>query len=244
MTAPTQVIVNSTLIMIFGSILSFLSAWFWFAKNAAVARAKTIADEQVKTLERLKELETKLALINQAIIPISTAFQAILIKELTHFHTPEMDALLVKLGPPNTLSATDMERLEVLLVERAKDMAPKISASERDAACILPVIIKRAQKESDLLANAEVSKVKLVTVSTLVGSLNFTQNSSQRSSPGRRAEDALKIIDDHVAPNQQAEVSLKKIEQNTAASAEVLKKIEERAASKLVTTVVEKSKEK
>ena len=110
-------------------------------------------------------------------VPISTAFQAILIKELTHFHTPEMDALMAKIGPPNTLTVVEQERLAVLLNERMKDMGPLISDSERDAARILPAIMKRAKIEQNVITGAEETKVSLVSVAMVVGVPNVkTEN--------------------------------------------------------------------
>jgi hypothetical protein len=104
--------------------------------------------------KRLVAMETKLALVDAAVIPIATAMQAILIKELTHFHTPEMDDLLIKVGPPNTLTEDEQARLIVMLQERTKDLGEEISPSERDAAFIFPIVMKRAAAEQSTLKSA------------------------------------------------------------------------------------------
>ncbi len=109
---------------------------------------KKKVDEEAKALRlRVTELEIKLAGINQVFVPISAAFQAILIKELTHLHTPEMDALLVKLGPPMILTELEMERLGTLLLERERDMHEEIDDLERDAALMLPLVMKRVKAD-------------------------------------------------------------------------------------------------
>lgn len=98
---------------------------------------------------KIIELEKQLALIAASVVPISTAFQAILIKELTHMHTPVLDALLAKVGPPSSLTEDETEEMAQLLKERALDMGDQISSSERDAAIMLPMVIKRAKIELD-----------------------------------------------------------------------------------------------
>jgi uncharacterized protein YfkK (UPF0435 family) len=177
----TQAMVNSLGLLLFGTALSFATAWFWKTKDAAVQKARVLAEENTKLASRVTEVETKLALVNQAVIPISTAFQAILIKELTHFHTPEMDALLVKVGPPNTLTDAEAERLATLLIERTRDMGPQISDAERDAATILPAVMKRARVEADVLDSAEALRLKLVTVATVIGVPGETANNASHS---------------------------------------------------------------
>ncbi len=119
-------------------------------------------DEEAKALRfRVTELEVKLAGINQVVVPISAAFQAILIKELTHLHTPEMDALLVKLGPPITLTKTEMERLSMLLIERERDMHEEIPDSEREAALMLPLVMKRVLADENRINKIEIMTVRV-----------------------------------------------------------------------------------
>lgn len=164
--AENRGVLNSLSIMTVGGVFSAISTWLWVQRNSAIK-----AREGVQL--RLIELEKKAALIDQAVIPISTAFQAILIKELTHFHTPEMDKLMERIGPPNILDEAEEKRLEVLLQERTRDMGPMISDSERDAAIILPIIMKRARVEQAVLTAAEELKIKLVTVAAVVAIPNL-----------------------------------------------------------------------
>jgi hypothetical protein len=149
-------VINGALIFLSAS-LAFFTTVFFNSRKEAREREK-----------RLVALESQLALVNAAVVPISTAFQAILIKELTHFHTPEMDALLVKIGPPNVLTEDERDRLAVMLIERTEDLGSEISSSERDAAHILPAVMKRAQAEQDTLQLASRLKLKLLTIAEVI----------------------------------------------------------------------------
>jgi len=169
MDIATRTLLTAAGLLVFGAILTFLSTWFWWQRKIVAEKADKLAEENVKVLARLAELESKLALVNQAVVPISNAFQAILIKELTHYHTPELDALLQKIGPPNTLTPEEVERMTKLLEERTGDMGPEITEQEREAAHILPFIVRRAQTEADTLNSADVLKLKLVTVAAVIG---------------------------------------------------------------------------
>src|ERR1700693_2290950 len=84
---------------IVASTLSFFGAMFWSHKrNKAVMteeRAVAIAAKEA----RIVELERQVALLGLTVQPLSAAFQAILIKQLSHFHTPRIDLLLSKIGP-------------------------------------------------------------------------------------------------------------------------------------------------
>lgn len=143
------------LMAIFSAVITFGAAWFWFTRNRETATAKAIAD-------RLAALESKAAVTEQAIMPISTAFQAILIKQLTHYHTPELDALLAKLDP-YTLSDEEEVRFYHLLEERTRDMGSAIDESERNAAKMLPFVIKRIKEETDLASKVALQIVVVPT---------------------------------------------------------------------------------
>lgn len=157
-------------LMLAGSAVSFLFALYWFKRNQASLRAEqerlARATVDKEREDRLLALEKQLSLLGQAVMPISTAFQAILIKELTHFHTPVMDALMAKVGPPSTLTAAEETELIAALEQRTQDMATEISDSERDAAKILPLVMKRAKLEA-LALQPEDTRLKLVTFQQL-----------------------------------------------------------------------------
>jgi len=158
-------IFTSVALLLLGALLTFLATKYWKHRDAEdlAVRQKAAAHDAV--VNRLVEVERQLALVGQAVLPISTAFQAILIKELTHMHTPRMDELLAKIGPPSTLTEKEETELADGLAQRAMDMGDMISASERDAALILPLVIKRAKAESAALALGDPTTLRLVTVS-------------------------------------------------------------------------------
>ncbi len=104
---------------------------------------------------RLLRIETSLAVIDEKVLPISTALQAILVKELTHYHTPVMDELMTRIGPPSTLSEAEELQLTQALLERTLDMGQLISPSERDAAFILPAIMRRAKVECQMMQDVQ-----------------------------------------------------------------------------------------
>jgi len=154
-------------------ILGFIASWFWYNRSA---RAKLKDKKELKDKEvmgRIVELEKQLSTLKATVVPISSIYQAILVKELTHFHTPKMDDLLVKLGPPNILTDDEVDELAIALKERAEDMGSKISASERDAAIILPYVVKRANTEIAALAHGGNVNAAFVVV-TMVNDGNNT----------------------------------------------------------------------
>lgn len=146
-----QSTINSVGLVVFAASLTFMASAFWNRRNRRELEDKIKKDAEAAVGARLTELENKLAILNQAVVPISAAFQAILIKELTHFHTPELDGYLSKVGPPSRLTLVEEERMLLLLDERAKELNGDIPESERDAAVMLPMVMKRAKLEVDAL---------------------------------------------------------------------------------------------
>ena len=165
----SEAMLNSIGLLVIGSLLSLAIALYMFRRSAVLQEAQVIAADHQRTLARVAELEVKLAMVNQSVVPLNMAMQAMLIKELTHYHTPEMDSLMQKLGPPNILTDPEETRLSILLEERTRDMGPTISPSERDAALILPAIVKRAKAEAETLAGAEAIKLRMITIAAVVG---------------------------------------------------------------------------
>jgi hypothetical protein len=166
---PPQAMLNSVFIVVLTAGLGFIAARYWFLKNQAIAavkaaeeEARRIKDEHDKLVERVRELESEHKLVKAAVVPITTAFQSLLIKQLTHLHTPVMDALLAKIGPPNTLTEEEAEELKVLLAERVKDMADVIPDSESRAARILPDVMVLAKIEQTDIAQDSMLKIVAV----------------------------------------------------------------------------------
>ncbi len=139
----TETWINSLAIAFFGAVLSLFAGLLLYYLAGRQKAAAILAAANVRLVDRVNDLERQLSAVNQAVVPISAAFQAILVKELTHFHTPEMDGLMAKLGPPFTLTEVEAKRLGVLLEERQRDMNDQISDAERDAAQMLPLVMRR-----------------------------------------------------------------------------------------------------
>jgi len=143
---------NSIWLALLSAALTFIGSWYWFNRNIARRMMEAHESEDARAHARIAELEKTVALLSQAMLPVSAAFQAILVRELTHFHTPVMDKLLEKLGPPYTISPAEEVQLRALLVERAAEMDGLLTESEREAAIMLPMVIKRVKTENAFIA--------------------------------------------------------------------------------------------
>jgi hypothetical protein len=146
-------------LLVAGTALTFMTSWYWVQRADDQRTEEKVAAARAEMQKRITELEKQLELVRQSVVPISTAFQAILIKELTHYHTPVMDALMVKLGPPYTLSEAEERELIAALEQRTRDMGELISPSERDAARMLPLLMKRVSRERSVDINTLQLKV-------------------------------------------------------------------------------------
>lgn len=139
-------IFNSVGILLLGAALTFIATRYWHNRTLAINADLKLSEANEKLLNRIAELEKQNAIIGQAMIPINALVQAALIRELTHNHTPEMDDLLARIG---SLDELEEARLYDLLKERVVDFNdPLITQSEREAAIILPYIMRRAAHEA------------------------------------------------------------------------------------------------
>lgn len=225
----TQAMINSIALMLLSAALGVVVTAFWKAREATAAKAKALADENAKLTARVTEVESKLRLVDQAVVPISEAFKAILIKELTHFHTPEMDKLMAK----DRLTPEEEARLAVLLKERSENMGDDIPQSERDAAAILPAVIRRAKAASEAIGKADQVKWGYVTVT------NRRRGGDALVSPD--APPDARQGDSQMAPVAAVGHRLESIDKNTAATAESLAVLNKRAVDKLSTTTATKA---
>ena len=133
---------------IVAAILSFFGAMFWSHKRnkAVLSEERTLAIAAKEA--RIVELERQVALLGLTVQPLSAAFQAILVKQLSHFHTPRIDLLLSKLGPPVLLTQTEESELTKELTERAIGLGSEITDDERGAAFMLPYVVQRVRREA------------------------------------------------------------------------------------------------
>jgi hypothetical protein len=147
-----------------GAFITFAFAWYWYQKRIADEKAKEIAEAHKKLGEKVDDLENRLALLTQSVLPMNTAFQTILVRELTHYHEKRTDYLLEQLGPPNIISEAEEEELSNALEKRTHDMGEEIGQSEREAAIILPYIIKRVRAETKKIKQGKISEVDFVAI--------------------------------------------------------------------------------
>jgi hypothetical protein len=105
------------------------------------------------TSDEIAGLKQRIVTLSMPVSRINAAFQETLVRQLTHFHTPVLDALLAKIGPPYSLSDEEYQQLVAALKEREKDMGDKIDNSEREAAKMLPIVIRRVAEEKNVSAD-------------------------------------------------------------------------------------------
>lgn len=121
------------------------------AEKAAVAAAaeveKVRAEARAELQRRMGELESKMMMLKESVQPISMAFQQILIKELTHFHEVRTDELLELIGPPYMLTDDQEKELTAALDKRVIEAGDLLTQAERDAAIMLPMLIRRVKAE-------------------------------------------------------------------------------------------------
>ena len=150
-----QAILNSAGLILLTAVLTFVMAAFWNqrSKKDAEARAKAtaLAEAEAHMRGRISDLEKQLIALTSVVTPLSAAMQAVFIKELTHFHTPELDDLLTKVQD-GTLEDAEESRLLTLLEERSRDLDGRIPDSERDVATMFPMMMKRVKAERRLAA--------------------------------------------------------------------------------------------
>ena len=124
------------------AIFAFIATTYWHNRNIKEKTAQSIANGHSVLVDRVNIIDKQLALLNQAVVPLSTVFQEHLIKMLTHHHTPRVDLLLSKITNPKTMTDEETEELRIALHERTTDMGNEISPEERIAADILTDVVK------------------------------------------------------------------------------------------------------
>lgn len=145
--------ITSVAISVLGVALAFLGTLYWTKRN-----------EQKVLLLKIASMEQQVALVSSQVVPISAAFQAMIIKDLTHDHTPELDLLMTKVGPPSTLTEDEQHRMLELLTHRMDDLNIMMPESEREKAKILPFVMKMAQEEARAIAHPNVIRFVAVPI--------------------------------------------------------------------------------
>ena len=146
--------VNSAAIALLGIVATAGVTFIFTQRSNARQDKEDRAEEHRELLQEVAGLKERLATVDAQIVPISTAFTQVLVAKLTHLHTPELDGLLAKIGPPFTLSSEEEARMYVLLRRRQIEVDDLIPEDERDAAKIFPVVLRMARAEQEHIAMA------------------------------------------------------------------------------------------
>lgn len=163
-----------------------------YAEKAAIEKkAADIKKGHDELVEQVRALQVKVSVVEQVAAPLNALMQQALIKELTHLHTPEMDALLVKVGgldengvvQPNTLTNDEEERLAVMLKERATEANGRIDTYERDAAIMLPMVLKRVKREVEASKLVDPELKLVAVVSDAAVDLHASKTAHHESEP-------------------------------------------------------------
>lgn len=108
-----------------------------------------------KMVQRVSDLEKQLAVVGAQIAPISAVYQSALIKTLTHFHTPIIDALMEKVDNKGVVALTDKEESELLIALEKVAKDPETDEYETAAANALPYVMTMARIDAQQIADAD-----------------------------------------------------------------------------------------
>ena len=150
---------NSGLVLALIGIAATLYSLYRREKNI---KAEATAVKTERLMQRITDLEKQQVGMTASLQPISEAYKAMLIKELTHDHAPELDSLMAEIGPPSTLTREKRDRMDHLLEQRWRIADPLVDERERDAAQMLLLVVKRAAWEAELMASSEGGAVQTV----------------------------------------------------------------------------------
>jgi hypothetical protein len=148
--------------MIGGTLFSAAVAYYVALRKG---RRDAQSTEKADVVKRLTELERQLGIVGAQVAPFNTAFQSILIKQLTHAHTPYQDALMEKLGEagiPPTITEAEEDALIEVLKKIAAD--PAVPDDERDAAKMLPIQMRRVKRDAEALIRGDAKMVDIQVV--------------------------------------------------------------------------------
>jgi hypothetical protein len=151
-----QILIGAGMIL-FGALVTYL-----------VTQARGRREAKDATDKRISELERQLGIVGAQVAPFNTAFQTMLIKQLTHSHAPVMDALMAKLGSegvPPTITEAETVELAAALRERASD--PLVGEYEACAAQALLPVTRMAEIDKELQKRGKVPLVDFQVVGRL-----------------------------------------------------------------------------
>jgi hypothetical protein len=127
--------------MLAGAVVGFFGTRYWRKRDRMQKMIDRRAASSALTLDKVLELESQLAQLKLTVTPITDAMQQLLIKKLTHFHTPILDALMQR-ALSGIITPEENAKMERLLVEREKELDTEVNEYERICARILPDVIR------------------------------------------------------------------------------------------------------
>ena len=141
--------------------IAIIITWLYL-RVRDLSRIAVIVSPDNDIYARVLAVEAQLSALAAAASPLSEVVRDAIIKELTHLHTPELDALLEKVKS-DTLSPDDERSLLRLLKDRAEEPNHLVGAGERDAAIMLPPILRRIKQEKEAISPTE-TELRIVSV--------------------------------------------------------------------------------
>lgn len=188
--------INSVALILITAAVGWYLRWLGTQRDERVKRADKLAEEAEKKadalaeantalLKRVDDLEKNMTVVNQVAQPLNQMYLAMLVKQLTHLHTPTLDALMAKIGPPSMLTLQEEHEMAALLKERAEALDDQIDESERDAAIMLPMVLKRANRE---LQEMTINPVELTVVASLITPHEYGEYVAASGTPASGAE--------------------------------------------------------
>lgn len=145
------VIAGGVVVSLFAGTFAFVYSRIGQSRNTKSEAERRIlerAKEDVeKEKEKVVELQREVAIMKAAAIPITAAFQAMLVSGLRHHHAPALDEVLDKMTAGERLTPKDLKIREEGLAKRQND--PNADEAERIKAKILPDIERLAELEKE-----------------------------------------------------------------------------------------------
>ena len=132
---------------VLGASLLLLGAAYWKLQSKKELAKAALETTAISIQDQLNSLKGQMLILGQAVQPLTAAMAAVLVKSLTHFHHPEVDALLAKVGPPSTLTRAEETALAKAMEARMQD--GDITLLERNSARLILLFVERSRLEDN-----------------------------------------------------------------------------------------------
>ncbi len=148
--------------VLFSAALVFVATWFWRYRSR-------VEKERDEAAEWRSEMELKIAVLGTQMMPLWSAVQSQIAKDLTHPH-PQfrvMDSLLRKLESL-TITHDERRQLSVLLDERIVSTDPAVSDAERESAKLMKGVMAKVLVEAEQAKDPQGTEIILGLVGLFV----------------------------------------------------------------------------